>query len=312
MRVTPIGEATPTGGFLSWRIEREEPARSMRRSRKERTKHPPLQTLNFQLLTFNFQLKMDWQEISGNWVYIPRQPRAIVHFLGGAFVAAAPQITYRLLLEDLAKQGYVIVATPFINTFDHRSIASQVYNSFEDTFELLQRRRLIPSDLPTYGVGHSMGCKLHLLIGSMYEVNRSGNILISFNNFSARDAVPLIGQVPQEFSLEFTPSPQATLDLIADYYDVPSNLIIKFNNDTIDQSYTLGQTLSKIFPGKVSTQIINGSHLTPLGQDFQVQLSPQIFTPFDAIGQWIKQEVHRDLHQLNREMLRWLDPVVSE
>ena len=253
---------------------------------------------------------MDWQEVSGNWVYLPREPRAIVHFLGGAFVAAAPHITYRLLLEDLAKQGYGIIATPFINTFDHRSIASEVFNSFEDTLELLQRRGRLPSeDLPVYGVGHSMGCKLHLMIGSMYDVNRAGNILISFNNFSARDAVPLMGQAPQEFSLEFSPSPTETIDLIADYYDVPNNLIIKFNNDTIDQSYTLGQTLSKIFPGKVSTQIINGSHLTPLGQDLQWQLNSQIFTPFDAIGQWIKQEVQRDLQQLKREMLQWLDPV---
>jgi hypothetical protein len=256
---------------------------------------------------------MDWQEISGNWVYIPRQPRAIVHFLGGAFVAAAPHITYRLLLEDLAKEGYAIVATPFINTFDHRSIASEVYNSFEDTVELLQRRGYLTDRyLPIYGVGHSMGCKLHLLIGSMYEVERAGNILISFNNFSARDAVPLMGQMPQEFNVEFTPNPQETLDLIAEYYDVRRNLIVKFNNDTIDQSYTLGQTLGKIFPGMVSTQIINGSHLTPLGQDLQWQPNPQIFTPFDAIGQWIKQEIHRDLHQLKREMLRWLDPVVSQ
>jgi Protein of unknown function (DUF1350) len=255
---------------------------------------------------------MDWQEISGNWVYIPRQPRAIVHFLGGAFVAAAPHITYRLLLEDLAQQGYAIIATPFINTFDHRSIASDVYNSFEDTLELLQDRRYLPKDgLPIYGVGHSMGCKLQLLIGSMYDVDRAGNILISFNNFSARDAVPLMGQMPPEFNLEFSPSPQETLDLIADYYDVRHNLIVKFSNDTIDQSYTLGQTLKSIDPQMVSTQIINGSHLTPLGQDFNVQLTPQIFTPFDAIGQWIKQEVHRDLHQLKREMLRWLDPVAT-
>ncbi len=255
---------------------------------------------------------MDWQEISGNWVYVPRQPRAVVHFLGGAFVAAAPHITYRLLLEDLAKQGYAIIATPFLNTFDHRSIASDVYNSFEDTLELLQNRRYLPAEgLPIYGVGHSMGCKLHLLIGSMYDVDRSGNILISFNNFSARDAVPLMGQIPVEFNVEFAPSPQETLDLITDYYDVKRNLIVKFSNDTIDQSYTLGQTLMKIFPGMVSTQTINGSHLTPLGQDFQWQLNPQVFTPFDAIGQWIKQEVHRDLHQLKHEMLRWLDPVVS-
>jgi Protein of unknown function (DUF1350) len=255
---------------------------------------------------------MDWQEISGNWVYIPRQPRAIVHFLGGAFVAAAPHITYRLLLEDLAKQGYAIIATPFLNTFDHRAIASDVYNSFEDTLELLQKRRYLPTEgLPIYGIGHSMGCKLHLLIGSMYDVDRSGNILISFNNFSARDAVPLMGQMPMEFKVEFAPSPQETLDLITDYYDVKRNLIVKFSNDTIDQSYTLGQTLTKIFPGMISTQTINGSHLTPLGQDFQWQLNPQIFTPFDAIGQWIKQEVHRDLHQLKREMLYWLDPIAS-
>jgi Protein of unknown function (DUF1350) len=255
---------------------------------------------------------MDWQEISGNWVYIPRQPRAVIHFLGVAFVAAAPHLTYRLLLEDLAKQGYVIIATPFINTFDHRAIASEVYNRFEDTLELLHKRRYLSADdLPIYGLGHSMGCKLHLLIGSMYDVDRAGNMLISFNNFSARDAVPLMGQMPVEFNMEFSPNPQETLKLIAEYYDVPQNLIVKFSNDTLDQSYTLGQTLKQIFPGQISTLTINGSHVTPLGQDFQWQLNPQIFTPFDAIGQWFKQEVHRDLHQLRREILDWLEPVAS-
>jgi hypothetical protein len=254
---------------------------------------------------------MDWQEISGNWVFIPRQPRAVIHFLGGAFVAAAPHLTYRLLLEDLGKQGYVTIATPFINTFDHRSIASEIYNSFEDTLELLQKRRYLPADLPVYGVGHSMGCKLHLLIGSMYEVDRVGNILMSFNNFSARDAVPLMGQIPPEFNVEFTPNPQETLDLIAAYYDVPRNLIVKFSNDSLDQSYTLGRTLKSIFPETVTTRSLDGSHLTPLGQDFQWQLNPQIFTPLDAIGQWIKQEFQRDLHALKRELIYWLDPIAS-
>jgi hypothetical protein len=255
---------------------------------------------------------MYWQEVSGNWVYIPRQPQALLHFLGGAFVAAAPQITYRLLLEDLAHQGYAIVATPFINTFDHRSIASEVYNRFEDTLELLQDRRYLPErQLPIYGVGHSMGCKLHLLIGSLYDVKRAGNILISFNNFAARDAVPFMGQMPPEFNMEFTPSPQQTLDSIANYYDVPRNLIVKFKDDTIDQSYTLGQTLTKFFPDTISTRIINGNHLTPLGQSLRWQFNPQIFTPFDAIGQWIEQEIQRDLQQLKREILRWLDSVTG-
>ncbi|MFM7906725.1 MAG: DUF1350 family protein, partial [Microcystis sp.] len=27
---------------------------------------------------------MNWQEIAGNWVFLPRRPRGIIHFLGGA------------------------------------------------------------------------------------------------------------------------------------------------------------------------------------------------------------------------------------
>jgi hypothetical protein len=255
---------------------------------------------------------MNWQEISGNWVYVPRNPRGIVHFLGGAFLATAPHVTYKLLLENLAKQGYAIVATPFLNTFDHRAIADDVYDRFEAALETLDRRRLLPDNyLPIYGIGHSMGCKIHLLIGSMYQVNRSGNIFISFNNFSARDSVPLLNQVPAEFGVEFAPNPQETLDLVTKNYDIRRNLIIKFNNDSIDQSYTLGRTLKELFPGMISEQLINGNHLTPLGQSFPLQLNPNLYTPLDAIGQWFQQEIYRDLYHLKGELLRWLDPIGS-
>ena len=54
------------------------------------------------------------------WVYLPRQEIiGIVHFLGGAFVATAPQVSYRSILEHLSQAGYGIIATPFLNTFDH-------------------------------------------------------------------------------------------------------------------------------------------------------------------------------------------------
>ena len=47
---------------------------------------------------------MEWQEISGNWVYLPRRKIiGIVHFLGGAFVATAPQVSYRAILEQIAR-----------------------------------------------------------------------------------------------------------------------------------------------------------------------------------------------------------------
>jgi hypothetical protein len=252
---------------------------------------------------------MDWQEISGNWVFIPRHPIGIVHFLGGAFVATAPQVTYRLLLEHLVAKGYAVVATPFVNTFDHTAIAQSVLQSFDRTVEHLRatavlRRRY----LPIYGLGHSMGCKLHLLIGSLFPVERAGNILISFNNFAARDAVPLVEQFSGAFAIEFTPSPSETISLVAGRYQVRRNLLIKFTNDTLDQSVALADLLEKRFPGMITTAKLTGSHLTPLGQDVKWQVN-SVFTPFDAIGQWMKQEIYRDLHQLKREIHRWLNPL---
>lgn len=42
----------------------------------------------------------------GAWVLKPRKtkPRSVVHFVGGIFVGAAPQLTYRLFLEGLAEK----------------------------------------------------------------------------------------------------------------------------------------------------------------------------------------------------------------
>ncbi len=253
---------------------------------------------------------MDWQEISGNWVLVPPRPTAIVHFLGGAFVATAPHVTYRRFLEQLAVQGYVIVATPFVNTFDHTAIAKNVLKEFDRALETLYTKVLRKRYLPIYGVGHSMGCKLHLLIGSLFPVERAGNILIAFNNFSARNAVPLVEQFSPVFAVEFTPSPLETNQLVADSYQVRRNLLVKFTNDTIDQTVALADVLQTRFPGMIATQTLSGNHLTPLGPDVSWQAGA-VFTPFDAIGQWVRQEVYRELHQLERTVLRWLDPLAS-
>jgi hypothetical protein len=258
---------------------------------------------------------MDWQEISGNWVLVPDRPTAIIHFLGGAFVATAPQLTYRRLLEFLATQGYVIIATPFVNTFDHTDIAKSVWQSFEKTQDIVQSRILKSRYLPIYGMGHSMGCKLHLLIGSLFSVERAGNVLISFNNYSAQQAVPLVEQFsqflsPQGISVEFTPSPTETNHIIRDRYQVRRNLLIKFADDTIDQSLPLAQLLEDRFPRMIATRRIRGNHLTPLGPDVKWQPG-SAFTPFDAIGQWMRQEIYRELHQLEKTILQWLNPLGS-
>lgn len=251
---------------------------------------------------------MDWKEISGNWVLIPRNPIGIIHFLGGAFVATAPHLTYRHLLEQLAAKGYAVVATPFVNTLDHTAIAKSVVLNFERALERLHDSSALRKRyLPIYGIGHSMGCKLHLLIGSLYAVERAGNILISYNNYAAKEAIPLIEQF-NTLAVEFTPSPLETNLLVQERYNVRRNLLIKFSNDTLDQSAALTELLQKRFPDMVTQQTLPGTHTTPLGQDIKWQTG-ESFTPFDALGQWFKQEVYRDLNQLKHTVLLWLNPL---
>ncbi len=254
---------------------------------------------------------MYWQEISGSSILIPPQPIGIVHFLGGAFVATLPNLTYRWLLEQLGKKGYVVIATPFLNTFDHTTIARDVLNRFETILERLKESKAISKRyLPIYGIGHSMGCKLHVLIGSLFGVERAGNILISFNNFPVSRAIPLAEelQLDRALNLEFSPSPAETDALISQDYEIRRNLLIKFNNDEIDQTISLNTLLQKRYSNMVSFLTLPGNHLTPLSQEINWQVG-EIFTPIDAIGQWLKQELSRDLNGLQKEIIRWLNPV---
>ncbi|WP_107668772.1 DUF1350 family protein [Cyanothece sp. BG0011] len=253
---------------------------------------------------------MEWQEISGSSVLVPRYPVAIIHFLGGAFVGTAPNVTYRWLLEELAKEGYAIIATPFVNTFDHLAIARSVLNRFENILDRLHTNRSLGQGyLPIYGIGHSMGCKLHLLIGSLFSVERAGNILISFNNYPVKKAIPFLEQIDVEkyLSLEFTPSPDETKIIIAKDYKIRRNLLVKFTNDNIDETLVLSPLLDEKYPNLIALQNLSGNHLTPLSQEIKWQMG-EVFTPFDAVGQWVKQTLSRDLYQLKYEILRWLDP----
>lgn len=77
-----------------------------------------------------------WEYTDGNYILRPsldanQQPRALLHFLGGAFLGAAPQLTYRYLLERLATKGYLIVATPYQLSFDHLRSCDEIIGKFE-------------------------------------------------------------------------------------------------------------------------------------------------------------------------------------
>ena len=255
---------------------------------------------------------MECKEISGSWVFLPQKKIiGIIHFLGGAFVATAPQISYRTILEKISNKGFVIIATPFINTFNHFNIAREVLNRFETVVERLQKtNRLSSGYLPIYGIGHSMGCKLHLLISSLYEVERAGNILISFNNYPAKKAIPFFEQlnISPTLNIEFDPCPLETKKIIATNYGVRRNLLIKFDRDEIDQTNQLNSLLQNRFSDMITAKTLIGNHLTPLNQQVGWRMG-NIYTPLDAIGQWFNQEISQSLNSLNRELILWLNPI---
>lgn len=250
---------------------------------------------------------MEWWERHGCWLLTPPQPKGIIHFLGGAFVATAPQVTYSRLLTALAQDGFLIIATPFINTVDHRAIATEIYWKLQRTLRYLQEYELRGRDLPIYGLGHSMGCKMHLLICSEFAVQRAGNILISFNNFPVEKSIPFAEMLAPSLGVEFIPSPREFMNLVEDDYPIPRNLLIQFSQDELDQTNRLAFLLKARFPGLITQLQLRGTHVTPMGADFKWPIGTT-FTPWDVVGQWVRQSLFQDLADLENQLLSWLDP----
>lgn len=143
----------------------------------------------------------DWEEIHGNFLLRPKidqgPPRALIHFLGGAIVGASPHLAYRYMLERLAAEGYIIVATPYDLSFDHLSTCDVIITRFERIAAPLAQTY---GALPVIGVGHSCGALLQLLITSLFpDTPRAANALISFNNKPVADAVPFFEELVAPF-----------------------------------------------------------------------------------------------------------------
>jgi len=120
-----------------------------------------------------------WEEVEGAWVLLPLAPaRGVIHFVGGAFAGAAPQLTYRLLLETLCDRGELaIIATPYSLSFDHLRITDTAQFGFDRARRTLGAR--LPPDLPVWGVGHSLGALIQTLISARYGAQRAGTVLMS-------------------------------------------------------------------------------------------------------------------------------------
>ena len=304
-----------------------------------------------------------WQEQSGNFVLKPdadstfnqgnkggtlKPPLGVIHFLGGAFVGAAPHLSYRYILEGLVDAGYVVVATPYRLNFDYVEICDSILSRFDQVAVDLAAEY---GAIPVIGVGHSCGALLQTLITSLFpDAPRAANVLISFNNRPTKDAIPgfdefivplsnavlgaesseqvsslretvvnarsafdralesyaqsplspkfvgtellpllnqgleVVDQVPgilqsvADGAREFTPSPSDTKEACRRMYRARNTLLIKFEDDSLDESVEAETTLREantimrmkrpMVEMDVALRVIEGTHLTPLSQTF--------------------------------------------
>ena len=82
-----------------------------------------------------------------------------------------------------------VVAVPYQTSFDHSHITDSLQLKMGQVMRTLGPET---RDLPVYGMGHSLGAVLTLLLNARFGVHRDGNVLLSFNNRPATDVIPFL------------------------------------------------------------------------------------------------------------------------
>jgi len=173
-------------------------------------------------------------------------PKSIIHFIGGTGIGSVPPRTaYGPLLSSLAAHGNIVIATsvpaPFgqiQSQFNHEFLAAECRRRFEGAYSAVIEDEYGSEEagrIPVIGMGHSLGCRLHLLLGCNYDdrgrrrrgrkdlQSPSANILLAFNNHPASEAIPYLREASKFVrGLDrfrrgvVTPVVDKTADVIAD------------------------------------------------------------------------------------------------
>jgi hypothetical protein len=235
-----------------------------------------------------------WRQQGELWTLEPTaRPRGLIEFIGGSYLAATPQLSYRRLLEALAARGWRIHAWSYVPGFDHQAQSNAAWRLFRQVRE----QQAGPADATLIRLGHSLGCKLHLLApdgGRRCE----GLVALSFNNFSAERSIPFLAELGQQFRFrsEFSPSPEDTLLQIGSSYRQARNLLVRFSRDTIDQSGRLIDVLQARAGDASSLVELPGDHLTPASGGLRKQF----------LGDWADDPARqRGMERLAEQISAW-------
>lgn len=340
-------------------------------------------------------------ELGDAWVSAPKvygtgprrqqqRVKGVVHFLGGAFAGAAPQVLYSHLLDLLSDAGYTVIATPYAVTFKHLDCADLVRARFMTAVQALRDNSataaLAPASVPMLGVGHSKGSLLHLLIGSRHPGTTSANVVMSYNNKQVSDAIPvpflpavfdsmssspstasgvngmmpgapaldfaglrspdsasimravaslmppglrlneqvssatlaldqfgtMIGEM-REGARDFSPNPTESRAIIQAGYNARATpvLLLHFNDDGLDETREMTALLLSRNSTGVSSRELQGTHLTPCGNDLAWESGP-FLTPLDMAVQLAKFQTQGPLLRLAANVVNFLDMNVAK
>ena len=214
--------------------------------------------------------------------YWPSNPKKIVEFIGGSYLATRPDFAYKRFIENLLKKNYAVHAYRYVPQFDHQEISFKAWKDFKSCKEVLFKR--LSKELKIVRVGHSLGCKLHLISPDGGR-NCEKFISISFNNFSANKSIPLLKNISKklDFTTEFSPSPKRTLKIINDTYIQNKNLLIKFDDDKLDQTESLLSALKLRSNDKSKGLLMKGSHTLIASAGLRE----------DLLGEWADDDLKR-------------------
>ncbi|CAM9189012.1 unnamed protein product, partial [Chrysoparadoxa australica] len=121
------------------------------------------------------EASVEWDQFDGTELLLPQgvQPLGVVHFTGGQVVGSVPRSAYGPFLEGICSGGYIVVAPPApFSQFDHTSVACDSVRDFRRAYRELETLygRATLRRMPVFGVGHSLGAKLQVLLNSYPDV----------------------------------------------------------------------------------------------------------------------------------------------
>jgi hypothetical protein len=132
------------------------------------------------------------------------RPKTIIHFIGGTLFGSYPLKFYSPLLEQIATQSNSIIIATSIpitlsqNPLNHYLIAKSTVLDFNRAYREVvadEYGSSVADEMRIVGLGHSLGSRLHAIIGTSRTLSRIGweraaNVFVAFNNYNAAESVP--------------------------------------------------------------------------------------------------------------------------